>query len=98
MADQEVPVPVSNKTSRGLCATPNEAYDLWKTDLDGVGFLDVRTFAEYVFGVHIEIAKNVPLVFPRFDPEGPSMPGRPPGCSGQANPGFVAEVTEGIRP
>ncbi len=59
---------------------------MWKADPDGVKFLDVRTFEEYVFGGHVEAAKNIPLVFPRFDPEGPSMPGRPPGCSGRPTP------------
>jgi hypothetical protein len=38
---------------------------------------DVRTFEEYVFGGHVECAKNVPLVFPKYDPQDPSMPGRP---------------------
>ena len=87
-------IPETNKTSLGLYATPSEAYEMWKADPDGVHFLDVRTFEEYIFGGHVEVAKNVPLVFPRFDPDGPSMPGRPPGCSGEANPDFIAKVKE----
>jgi rhodanese-related sulfurtransferase len=91
-------VPESNKTVLELYVTPREAYDLWKADCDGVHMLDVRTFEEYVFGGHVECAKNIPLVFPRFDPEGPSMPGRPPGCSGELNPDFVAKVQEAYAP
>ena len=91
-------IPETNKTSLGLYATPSEAYEMWKADPEGVKFLDVRTFEEYIFGGHVEMAKNVPLVFPRFDPEGPSMPGRPPGCSGEANPHFLEKAKEAFGP
>jgi rhodanese-related sulfurtransferase len=84
-----VDVPESNRTTLGLYVTPGEAYDRWKADPDGVHILDVRTFEEYTFVGHFEFAKNIPLVFPRFDPEGPSMPGRPPGCSGELNPAVL---------
>jgi rhodanese-related sulfurtransferase len=87
-------VPESNRTTLGLYVTPQEAHDKWKADPENVPILDVRTFEEYVFGGHIEWAKNIPLVFPRFDPEGPSMPGRPPGCSGELNPGFVSTARD----
>ncbi len=87
-------VPESNTTSLGLYVTPQEAYAMWQADPDGVHILDVRTFEEYVFGGHVESAKNIPLVFPKFDPEGPSMPGRPPGCSGDPNPDFVTKAQE----
>jgi rhodanese-related sulfurtransferase len=63
---------------------------MWKAEPDRVHILDVRTFEEYIFGGHFEMAKNIPLVFPRYDPDGPSMPGRPPGCSGELNADFVA--------
>jgi rhodanese-related sulfurtransferase len=96
MRDPEIPD--SNRTGLGLYAMPGEAYDMWRADPEGVHILDVRTFEEYVFGGHFEFAKNVPLVFPRFDPEGPSMPGRPPGCSGDPNPDFVAEVRKVCGP
>lgn len=59
-----------------------------------VHILDVRTFPEYVFGGHPEMAHNIPPVFPKFDPEGPTMPGRPPGCTGEPNPDFVATAKE----
>jgi len=89
-------VPESNKTVLGLYAWPKEAYEMWQADPDHVHILDVRTFEEYVFGGHVECAKNVPLVFPRFDPEGPSMPGRPPGCSGELSETFVPDVKAAI--
>jgi rhodanese-related sulfurtransferase len=91
-------VPPSNETSLGLYVTPQEAYAMWRADPVRVHILDVRTFEEYIFVGHFEMAKNVPLVFPRYDPAGPSMPGRPPGCSGELNPDFVAKVKEAIDP
>ena len=69
----------------------------WKADPGGVHILDVRTFEEYIFVGHFEFAKNIPLVFPRFDPAGPSMPGRPPGCSGELNAAFVS-TAQSLRP
>ena len=85
-------IPETNRTSVGLYVTPREAYRMWSADPYGVHILDVRTFEEYLFVGHFEMAKNIPLVFPKFDPDGPSMPGRPPGCSGDLNPGFIAEA------
>ncbi|HUL86194.1 MAG TPA: rhodanese-like domain-containing protein [Actinomycetota bacterium] len=93
-----VVIPESNETSLGLYVTPQEAYDMWRAEPDHVHILDVRTFEEYVFGGHFDAAKNVPLVFPKFDPEGPSMEGRPPGCSGDPNPNFVPAVEEAFGP
>ncbi len=88
MSDQEKSVgpqvPETNKTSLGLYVTPKEAYAMWQADPDRVHILDVRTFEEYTFVGHLEMAKNVPFVFPKYDPKGPSMPGRPPGCYGVA--------------
>lgn len=87
-----IEIPEANKTSLELYVTPREAYERWIVDPENVHILDVRTFEEYLFVGHFEMAKNIPLVFPRFDPDGPSMPGRPPGCSGDPNPNFVAEA------
>ena len=92
------PVPESNKTALELYATPTEAYEMWKADPDNVHILDVRTFEEYVFGGHAPMAKNVPLVFPKYNPEGPSMPGRPAGCSGDLNQEFVPAVQAEYKP
>jgi len=91
-------IPDTNRTALGLYVTPQQAYDTWKADPGNVHILDVRTFEEYIFVGHFEFAKNVPLVFPRFDPEGPSMPGRPPGCSGVANPDFLSAVQSVFQP
>jgi rhodanese-related sulfurtransferase len=91
-------IPASNQTSLGLYVTSQEAYEMWRADTDRVHILDVRTFEEYIFVGHVESACNIPLVFPRYDPEGPSMPGRPPGCSGELNPDFVSKVQEAFDP
>ena len=61
-------VPETNKTSLGLYVTPQEAYAMWQADPEGVHFLDVRTFEEYIFVGHIEMARNIPLVYPKYDP------------------------------
>ena len=90
-------IPETNKTSLELYVSPREAYAMWNTDPDGVHILDVRTFEEYLFVGHFEMAKNIPLIFPKFDPDGPSMPGRPPGCSGDPNPNFVAEAQQAFH-
>jgi rhodanese-related sulfurtransferase len=87
-------VPPSNVTTLGLYVTPTEAYDMWKADPEKVHFLDVRTFEEYVFGGHVEMAKNVPYSFPKYDPSDETIPGAPAGCSGDSNPDFVSSVAE----
>lgn len=92
-------VPESNKTSLGLYVTPQEAYAMWKAEPERVNILDVRTFEEYIFVGHLEMARNIPFVFPRYRPpadneaqSAPSSGGRPPGCYGELNPDFVATV------
>jgi rhodanese-related sulfurtransferase len=92
------PVPESNETTLGLYATPTEAHAMWHADKEHIDILDVRTFEEHVFGGHVECAKNIPLVFPKFAPDGPAMPGRPPGCSGDLNADFVATAKEAFGP
>jgi len=91
-------VPESNRTSLGLYVTPQEAYAMWKANPRGIQILDVRTFEEYIFVGHVEGARNIPVLFPRFDPKGASVPGRPAGCSGEPNPDFIAKVSEAIEP
>ncbi|MFN8379700.1 MAG: rhodanese-like domain-containing protein [Anaerolineae bacterium] len=85
-------IPETNKTTLGLYVTPKEAFAMWEANPEGVQVLDVRTFEEYTFVGHLEMAHNVPFVFPKYDPKGPSMPGRPPGCYGEVNPEFVSTV------
>lgn len=96
-AGQPIEIPESNLTALGLYVTPREAWEMSADDAS-VHILDVRTFEEYFFGGHVEVAKNIPLVFPVFDPEGPSTPGRPPGCSGEANPDFVSAASAAFTP
>jgi len=85
-------VPESNKTSLGLYVTCKEACAMWEANPERVHILDVRTFEEYTFVGHLEMARNVPLVFPKYDPKAAALPGRPPGFFGVLNPDFVPVV------
>ena len=87
-------IPESNKTSLGLYVMPKAAYTILQEKPEEVHILDVRTFEEYTFVGHLEMAKNIPFVFPKYDPKGPSLPGRPPGCYGEINPDFLPSVKE----
>ncbi len=91
-------VPEANKTTLGLYVMPDEAYAMWKGDPDNVHFLDVRTFEEYVFGGHIQTARNIPLVFPKFDREDCAKTGKAPGITADPNPDFVAQTQEAFDP
>ena len=91
-------IPESNKTALGLYVMPKEAYAMWEEKPVDVHILDVRTFEEYTFVGHLEMARNVPFIFPRYDPKGPSLPGRPPGCYGELNPDFVSSVKDIFAP
>ena len=96
-------VPKTNQTSLGLYVTPQEAYEMWKARPDQVHVIDVRTFEEYIFVGHAEMARNIPLVFPKFKlPLGdktPPTPGKiPPGCSGEPNPEFLPAVKAKYAP
>lgn len=92
-------VPKSNQTTLGLYATPTEAYEMWEADPDHVTILDVRSFEEYVFVGHPEMAKNVPLAFLKYqrppvtEAEKPRKLGTlPPGFSIEPNADFLPEV------
>lgn len=49
---------------------------MWQAEPEGVTMLDVRSFEEYVFVGHPEMAENVPLAFlnsrtgPAAEPQG----------------------------
>ena len=101
MTNNEIAVPETNKTSLGLYVTPQEAYAMWQANPEGVNILDVRTFEEYIFVGHLEMARNIPLVYPKYElPDdeeaqaalGPG--GSPPGCHGDPNPDFVSTAQE----
>jgi rhodanese-related sulfurtransferase len=99
------PVPDTNRTSLGLYATPQEAYEMWKANPGRVHIIDVRTFEEYIFVGHADMARNIPLVFPKFvypaeTKTGVATPagGPPPGCSGVPNPEFLSAVKGRFAP
>ena len=91
-------IPESNKTTLGLYVMPKEAFAMWEENPEVVHVLDVRTFEEYTFVGHLEMAKNIPLLFPKYDPDGPELPGRPPGCYGEINPDFATSAKEFFAP
>jgi rhodanese-related sulfurtransferase len=88
-------VPSSNQTALGLYVTPREAYEMWEADPDDVTILDVRSFEEYVFAGHPEMAKNVPLAFLRY--ERPAM-GAAPAAKGPLPPGFSIDPNREFLP
>ena len=78
---------------------------MWKADPARVNIIDVRTFEEYTFVGHLEMARNIPFVFPRYKPptdneaqSAPAPGGRPPGCYGEPNPEFVSTVKSLYKP
>jgi rhodanese-related sulfurtransferase len=102
--------PKSNQTTLGLYVTPSEAYEMWQADPKGVTVLDVRSFEEYIFVGHPEMAKNVPLAFLRYErPADSATPAAqapvaqapvapPPGFSIEPNREFVAAVRKVCSP
>jgi rhodanese-related sulfurtransferase len=102
-AESDHQVPETNKTSLGLYVTGPEAYAMWKADPHGVNILDVRTFEEYIFVGHLEMARNIPLVFPKYEPpddeaQAALAGGPPPGCHGEPNLDFVSTAKEMFNP
>jgi rhodanese-related sulfurtransferase len=59
-------VPEKKKTVLGLYVTAREAYEMWKAAPEKVKILDVRTPEEYIFVGHAEMARNIPLVFVKY--------------------------------
>jgi rhodanese-related sulfurtransferase len=60
-------VPEKKQTVLGLYVTAREAYEMWKADPQGVKILDVRTPEEYIFVGHPEMARNIPLLFIKYE-------------------------------
>ena len=89
-------VPESNRTSLNLYVTPQEAYDMWKANPDTVHIIDVRSFEEYIFVGHANMAQNIPVIFPKFEkPDTQETPPKgkiPAGCSGVPNNNFITSV------
>jgi rhodanese-related sulfurtransferase len=82
-------VPEGCRTSLGLYVTPEEAYELWVSDVDRVKILDVRTPEEYAFVGHPQMAMNIPIVMHTYRWE-PDL-GR---VAIEPNPRFLAEVSD----
>jgi rhodanese-related sulfurtransferase len=59
-------VPEKKQTVLGLYVTAHEAYEMWRADPEGVKILDVRTPEEYIFVGHPAMAKNIPLLFIKY--------------------------------
>ncbi len=81
------------RTSLGLYATAQEAYQMWKADPDRVDIVDVRTPEEYIFVGHAPMARNIPLLFIEYqwdaDKDEPVV--RP-------NPDFAATIGKHYAP
>ena len=80
-------VPEKKQTSLRLYLTAQEAYDMWKADPKRVNILDVRTPEEYIFVGHPDMARNIPLLFVKYqlrpDKNEPAV---------EPNPDFVSTV------
>jgi rhodanese-related sulfurtransferase len=59
-------VPEKKQTSLGLYLTAQEAYEMWRSNPGQVKVLDVRTPEEYLFVGHAEMARNIPLLFVKY--------------------------------
>jgi rhodanese-related sulfurtransferase len=59
-------LPASKQTTLGLYVTATEAYAKWKAAPDKVMVIDVRTPEEYLFVGHPEMARNIPLLFVKY--------------------------------
>ena len=59
-------VPEKKKTVLGLYVTAREAYEMWKAEPERVKILDVRTPEEYLFVGHPQMARNIPLLFVKY--------------------------------
>ena len=81
------------RTSLGLYATAQEAYEMWKAKPEQVKIIDVRTPEEYIFVGHPAMAWNIPLVFTTYtwniDKQEPYV---------RVNPDFVARVKSLVGP
>ena len=86
-------VPEKKKTVLGLYVTAQEAYEMWKAEPERVKILDVRTPEEYIFVGHAEMARNIPLLFVKYqwnaDKNEPVV---------EPNPDFISSVKSLFSP
>jgi len=59
-------LPEKKQTSLGLYATAQEAYEMWKAEPAKVMVIDVRIPEEYIFVGHAAMARNIPLLFVKY--------------------------------
>ncbi len=86
-------VPAKKQTSLGLYVTAEEAYEMWKADPEHVKVLDVRTPEEYLFVGHAEMARNIPLLFVKYEWDADkNQPVVAP------NPDFISDVASAFSP
>jgi len=80
-------IPEKKQTTLGLYVTAQEAYEMWKSDLEKISIIDVRIPEEYIFVGHPEMAKNIPLLFVKY--QWNSETNRP---EADFNPDFIDSV------
>jgi rhodanese-related sulfurtransferase len=82
-------VPEKKQTSLGLYVTAQVAYEMWKAEPDAVTIVDVRIPEEYIFVGHAPMARNIPLLFIKYqwdaEKDEPAI---------TPNPAFVSRVKE----
>ena len=54
----------------GFIVTAQEAYAMWKAEPERIKILDVRTPEEYIFVGHPDMARNIPLLFVKYQLQG----------------------------
>ena len=54
------------RTSLGLYLTAEEAFEKWRAERGSIDIIDVRTPEEYIFVGHAPMARNIPLLFIRY--------------------------------
>jgi rhodanese-related sulfurtransferase len=93
VAQTDHQVPAKKQTSLGLYVTAEEAYEMWKADPEHVKVLDVRTPEEYLFVGHAEMARNIPLLFVKYEWDADkNQPVVAP------NPDFISDVVSAFSP
>jgi rhodanese-related sulfurtransferase len=86
-------VPEKKRTGLGLYVTAQEAYEMWGSDPDASNIIDVRIPEEYIFVGHAPMARNIPLLFIKYqwdlEKDEPEI---------TPNPAFVSRVKELFAP
>ena len=81
------------QTVLGLYVTAQEAYAMWKAEPERIKILDVRTPEEYIFVGHAAMARNIPLLFVKYQwdtaKDEPVV---------EPNPDFIASERAGSAP